>query len=63
MPFTVTLQPSGRSFSVDRDEPILSAAIRQGIGCRTAVATAPAARASAACSKAASSTAPTSRRH
>jgi CDP-4-dehydro-6-deoxyglucose reductase len=26
------LQPSGRSFSVDRDEPILSAAIRQGIG-------------------------------
>ena len=32
MPFTVTLQPSGRSFSVDRDEPILSAAIRQGIG-------------------------------
>ena len=32
MPFTVTLQPSGRSFSVDRDEPILTAAIRQGIG-------------------------------
>ncbi|HWI11411.1 MAG TPA: CDP-6-deoxy-delta-3,4-glucoseen reductase, partial [Burkholderiaceae bacterium] len=32
MPFTVTVQPSGRSFSVDRDEPILSAAIRQGIG-------------------------------
>jgi len=32
MPFTVTLQPSGRSFSVDRDEPILAAAIRQGIG-------------------------------
>ena len=32
MPFTVTLQPSGRTFSVDRDEPILSAAIRQGIG-------------------------------
>ena len=32
MPFTVTLQPSGRSFSVERDEPILSAAIRQGIG-------------------------------
>jgi len=32
MPFTVTVQPSGRAFSVDRDEPILSAAIRQGIG-------------------------------
>lgn len=32
MPFTVTVQPSGRSFSVDRDEPVLSAAIRQGIG-------------------------------
>jgi CDP-4-dehydro-6-deoxyglucose reductase len=32
MPFTVTLQPSGRSFSVDRDEPILVAAIRQGVG-------------------------------
>jgi CDP-4-dehydro-6-deoxyglucose reductase len=32
MPFTVTLQPSGRSFSVDRDEPILAAAIRQGVG-------------------------------
>ena len=32
MPFTVTLQPSGRTFSVDRDEPILAAAIRQGIG-------------------------------
>ena len=32
MPFTVTVQPSGRNFSVDRDEPILSAAIRQGIG-------------------------------
>jgi CDP-4-dehydro-6-deoxyglucose reductase len=32
MPFIVTLQPSGRSFSVDRDEPILAAAIRQGIG-------------------------------
>ena len=32
MPFTVTVQPSGRVFSVDRDEPILSAAIRQGIG-------------------------------
>ena len=32
MAFTVTLQPSGRTFRVDRDEPILSAAIRQGIG-------------------------------
>ena len=32
MPFTVTVQPSGRVFSVDRDEPILSAAIRQGVG-------------------------------
>ena len=32
MPFTATVQPSGRTFSVDRDEPILSAAIRQGVG-------------------------------
>jgi CDP-4-dehydro-6-deoxyglucose reductase len=32
MPFTVTVQPSGRTFSVDRDEAILSAAIRQGVG-------------------------------
>ena len=32
MSFTVTVQPSGRSFLVERDEPILSAAIRQGIG-------------------------------
>jgi len=32
MPFTVTVQPSGKTFSVDRDEPILHAAIRQGIG-------------------------------
>ena len=32
MPFSVTLQPSGRTFSADRDEPILAAAIRQGIG-------------------------------
>jgi len=30
--FQVTLQPAGRSFSVERDEPILAAAIRQGIG-------------------------------
>ena len=32
MSFTVTVQPSGRSFHVDRDEPLLSAAIRQGVG-------------------------------
>ena len=32
MTFTVTVQPSGVSFQVDRDEPILMAAIRQGIG-------------------------------
>jgi CDP-4-dehydro-6-deoxyglucose reductase len=32
MSFTVTVQPSGRNFSVDRDEPILSAAIRDGVG-------------------------------
>ena len=32
MSFTATVQPSGRNFSVDRDEPILSAAIRQGVG-------------------------------
>lgn len=32
MTFTVTVQPSGRTFSVDRDEPILQAAIRQGVG-------------------------------
>ena len=32
MSFTVTVQPSGRTFSVDRDEPILTAAIRQGVG-------------------------------
>jgi CDP-4-dehydro-6-deoxyglucose reductase len=32
MSFTVTVQPSGRVFSVERDEPILSAAIRQGVG-------------------------------
>ncbi|MBS0437552.1 MAG: CDP-6-deoxy-delta-3,4-glucoseen reductase [Proteobacteria bacterium] len=32
MPFTVTVQPSGRSFSVERDEPILHAAIRSGVG-------------------------------
>ena len=32
MSFTIQLQPAGRSFEVQRDEPILSAAIRQGIG-------------------------------
>ncbi len=32
MTFTVTVLPSGVSFSVDRDEPILTAAIRQGVG-------------------------------
>jgi CDP-4-dehydro-6-deoxyglucose reductase len=30
--FQVTLQPADRAFSVDRDEAILAAAIRQGIG-------------------------------
>ena len=32
MTFTVTLRPSERSFTVERDEAILAAAIRQGIG-------------------------------
>ncbi len=32
MTFTVTVQPSGRSFSAERDEPVLSAAIRAGVG-------------------------------
>lgn len=32
MTFKVTVQPSGRSFEVARDEPVLAAAIRQGIG-------------------------------
>jgi CDP-4-dehydro-6-deoxyglucose reductase len=32
MTFTVTLQPAGRTFEVARDEPMLAAAIRQGIG-------------------------------
>lgn len=32
MSFTITLQPAERSFQVERDEPILAAAIRQGIG-------------------------------
>lgn len=32
MSFTVTLQPSGRQFQVARDEPVLAAAIREGVG-------------------------------
>ncbi|MBK6863978.1 MAG: CDP-6-deoxy-delta-3,4-glucoseen reductase [Ideonella sp.] len=32
MTFTVTLQPSGRSFQVEREEPVLQAAIRAGVG-------------------------------
>jgi CDP-4-dehydro-6-deoxyglucose reductase len=32
MSFKVTIQPAGREFEVARDEPILAAAIRQGIG-------------------------------
>ena len=32
MTFTVTLRPSGRSFAVDAGEPVLQAAIREGIG-------------------------------
>ena len=32
MTVTVTVQPSGRTFSVERDEPVLIAAIRQGVG-------------------------------
>lgn len=32
MSFTVTIVPAERSFTVDRDEPILAAAIRQGVG-------------------------------
>jgi CDP-4-dehydro-6-deoxyglucose reductase len=32
MSLTVTLQPSGRRFTVDRDEAILAAALRQGVG-------------------------------
>jgi len=32
MPFTITLQPAERSFTVEADEAILPAAIRQGIG-------------------------------
>lgn len=32
MSFSVTVQPSGRTFTVDKDEALLAAAIRQGIG-------------------------------
>jgi len=32
MTFTVTLSKSGRTFQVEPDEPILTAALRQGIG-------------------------------
>jgi CDP-4-dehydro-6-deoxyglucose reductase len=32
MTFTVTLHPSRRSFSVEADEPVLQAAIREGVG-------------------------------
>ena len=32
MSIQVTLIPSQRAFAVERDEPILAAAIRQGIG-------------------------------
>ncbi len=32
MSMTVTLQPSGRSFSTQRDEPVLAAALRAGVG-------------------------------
>jgi len=32
MTFTVTVQPAGRSFPVERDEAILGAAIREGVG-------------------------------
>lgn len=32
MSFQVTIQPAGRTFEVPRDEPILAAAIRQGVG-------------------------------
>ena len=31
-PFTITLQPAARQFTVERDEAILPAAIRQGVG-------------------------------
>jgi len=32
MAFNVTLRQSGRQFQVEQDEPVLSAALRQGIG-------------------------------
>jgi CDP-4-dehydro-6-deoxyglucose reductase, E3 len=32
MSFTVTVQPAGKTLNVERDEPILTAAIRQGVG-------------------------------
>jgi CDP-4-dehydro-6-deoxyglucose reductase, E3 len=32
MSFNVTIQPSGRAFTVERDEPVLHAAIRHGVG-------------------------------
>ena len=32
MSFTATVQPSGRMFSVARDEAVLTAAIREGVG-------------------------------
>jgi CDP-4-dehydro-6-deoxyglucose reductase, E3 len=32
MSFQVSVQPSGRSFSVDKDETILAAGVRQGVG-------------------------------
>jgi CDP-4-dehydro-6-deoxyglucose reductase, E3 len=32
MSLNITIQPAGRSFAVERDEPILAAAIRHGIG-------------------------------
>ena len=32
MTFSVTVQPSGRRFEVERDEPVLAAAIRQSVG-------------------------------
>ena len=35
MTFTVTLHPAERAFDVARDETILSAAIRAGVGLRS----------------------------
>jgi hypothetical protein len=45
MAFNVTIRQSGKQFQVEADEPVLNAALRQGIGCRTAARTAHAARA------------------